>query len=386
MRILILHSTYLSGAASGENRVVQDESRLLRESGHDVRVFAPAPEASGAFGKVRAGASAVWSVKAARAVERMVRGNGVEIVHAHNLFPTLSPAVLRASSSAGAAVVLTLHNFRLMCLPANLLRGGWVCETCVGRSPWRGVAHRCYRRSALGSAALASSLMLHRRLGTFGAVSRFLAVSEFVRNKHIEAGLPPERIRVKANFTWPAEQRRGPGEHFLFLGRLAPEKGVDTLLRAWEISPPELPLVVVGDGPIAGALRRDAPRGVEFRGQVPPQDVPSILARARALMVPSRWYEAAPRSIIEAYAAGVPVLASDIGALPEIVADGVSGRLAPVDDAMAWAEVARGLDDEESERLGAGALRSWQERYSPEHGLEGLESAYLDAVAGRATR
>jgi glycosyltransferase involved in cell wall biosynthesis len=114
---------------------------------------------------------------------------------------------------------------------------------------------------------------------------------------------------------------------------------------------------------------------------VPATDVPGILAHARALLVPSRWYEAAPRSIIEAYAAGVPALASDLGALPEAIVEGVSGRPVAVDDPRAWAEAVRGFDDEASTRLGAGALRIWEERYSPERGLEGLEAAYRDAIA-----
>jgi len=383
VRILILHSRYLSGAASGENRVVEDEARLMREAGHDVWVHSPSPEASGLVGQLRAGSSAVWSRTASRAVGRIVRERGVEVVHAHNLFPMLSPAALRSAASAGAAVVVTLHNFRLMCLPANLLRDGRPCEDCIGRLPWPGVLHRCYRGSALGSGALAGSLALHRGLRTFDLVTRFLAVSEFVRGRHIQAGIPAERLVVKPNFTWPLDRRDGPGEHFLYLGRLAAEKGVDTLLAAWRMGRPELPLVVIGDGPEARDLRSSAPDGVEFRGQVSAAEVGPVLSRARALMVPSRWYEAAPRSIIEAYAAGVPVLASDLGALPEAVADGVSGRLVAADDPRAWVGAVEELDDEGSMRLGAGAHRLWEERYSPERGIEGLESAYRDAIAVR---
>lgn len=382
MRILIVHSRYLSGAASGENRVVEDEARLLKQAGHDVWVFAPEPEAAGLVGQIRAGTSAVWSGRASHTIDKIVGGHGVEVVHAHNLFPTLSPAALRAAASAGAAVVVTLHNFRLMCLPANLLRDARPCEDCVGHLPWRGVMHRCYRGSALGSAALAGSLGLHRGLRTFDLVTRYLAVSEFVRGKHVQAGIPEDRVRVKPNFTWPVDRRSGPGDYFLFLGRLAHEKGVDTLLSAWRLmGASSAPLLVVGDGPDAGSLRAAAPPGVEFRGPVPASDVPGILAHARALVVPSRWYEAAPRSIIEAYAAGVPVLASDLGALPEAIVDGVSGRPVTVDDPRAWAEAVRGFDDEASTRLGAGALRIWEERYSPERGLEGLEAAYRDAIA-----
>jgi glycosyltransferase involved in cell wall biosynthesis len=217
-------------------------------------------------------------------------------------------------------------------------------------------------------------------------VSRFLAVSGFVRGKHIQAGMAPARIRVKANFTWPVEPRQGPGEYFLYLGRLAPEKGVDTLVRAWEVVPNEVPLVVVGDGPEAEALRGLAPAHVEFRGQIPAEEVAPVLAQARALMVPSRWYEAAPRSIIEAYATGVPVIASDIGALPEAVEDGVCGRLVPPDRPELWAEAVRFMDEEESTRLGAGAFRLWQERYSPERGLDALEHAYRTASTSSSRR
>jgi len=385
VRALILHSRYLSGSISGENRVVEDESRLLRDAGHEVHVWAPEPHVSGGLDQLKVGASAVWSRSAVAQVRRIIRRRGIQVVHVHNLFPTLSPAVLRAARTQGAAVLVTLHNYRLMCLPANLLRDGKVCEACVGHLPWRGVQHACYRDSRPGSAALATSLSLHRAIGTFSEVTRFLAVGEFVRKKHIEAGIPASRISVKPNFTWEVPARRGPGDYFLFLGRLASEKGVDTLLRAWPLLGTDARLVIVGEGPQGGSLRRAAPNGVEFRGEVPGGDVAGILADARALLVPSRWYEAAPRTIIEAYAAGVPVIASRFGALPELVQEDVTGFLAQPDDAENWADHVRALsDDATSERLGRGALGLWSERYSPQRGLEGLERAYQDAMAGGA--
>ncbi|MFL5767788.1 MAG: glycosyltransferase family 4 protein [Actinomycetota bacterium] len=384
MRVLLLHSRYLSGAASGENRVLEEESRLLRDAGHDVTLWSPEPEVGGALATVRTAGNAVWSRSAAQHVASLVRRNRIEIVHVHNLFPTLSPSVLRAARSSGAAVVMTLHNYRLMCLPANFLRDGRPCEDCLGHLPWRGVVHRCYRDSALGSATLAGSLGAARSAGSFDAVTRFLAVSEFVRVKHIQGGIAPERIVVKPNFTWPAERRTGPGEYLLFLGRLSHEKGVDTILRAAARSGEGCPLVVVGDGPDAEALRRDAPANVTFRGQVAASEVPAILARGRALLVPSRWYEAAPRSIIEAYAAGVPVIASDIGALPEAVADGETGLLAPPDDPSSWAaRMTELVDDGTSLRLGEAAFARWEQRFSPERGVRDLEEAYSEAIAAR---
>ena len=385
MRVLILHSRYLSGPASGENRVVEDEARLLREAGHHVRVWSPAPDADGVGSHLRLGASAVWSKRSGDLVNRAVRQDQVEVVHAHNLYPTLSPSVLRSASRAGAAVVVTLHNYRMMCLPANFLLDGEVCERCLGRAPLPGVTFRCYRGSLPGSAALAASLILHRRLGTFDHVSRFLAVSDFVREKHLEAGMDPDRVLTKPNFSWPTERRVGPGEHFLFLGRLAPEKGLDTVLAAWKGDPPGR-LVVAGDGPEAASLRRSAPSGVEFRGAVPGDQVPSLIRGARAVLLPSRWYEAAPRTITEAYAAGVPVIASRIGALTEAVQDGMTGKLVPLGDAAAWRGAAASLlEDAESERLGEKAWDTWSRLYSAERALENLEAAYAEALSAKAS-
>jgi glycosyltransferase involved in cell wall biosynthesis len=386
MRVLILHSRYLSDAASGENQVVRDEATLLQRGGHRVWMYTPTTRSARRRDRAKAGASAVWSASAAAAVARTLRTHDIDVVHVHNLFPNLSPAVLRAAAAGGAAVVMTLHNYRLVCLPADLLREGRVCEACVGRLPWRGVAYRCYRDSILASATLAGSLALHRGIRSFEAVDRFLAVSPFVKAKHVEAGISADRILVKPNFAWPVDRRVDPGDAFVYLGRLAPEKGVRTLLRAWELGAPGR-LLVVGDGPEAAELRRSAPARVEFLGQVPHEEISPVLARARAILVPSRWYEAAPRGIVEAFAAGVPVIASDIGALRQIVQDGVSGILVPIGDASAWsASVERLMDDRTSVRLGDAAWRSWDRSYRPDVALRSIEEAYAEALAARDAR
>jgi glycosyltransferase involved in cell wall biosynthesis len=379
VRILILHSRYLSGAASGENRVVDDEARLLTEGGHQVDVWDPSPHNVHGLRLMGTAGRAIWSTDATARVRGLIRRSKAEIVHCHNLFPVLSPAVLRAARDERAAVVMTLHNYRLLCLPATFIRDGRVCEDCLGRTPWPGVVHACYRDSTLGSAALATSLSLHNAFHTFDRVTKYLAVSGFVRRKYVEAGWPDDRIEVKSNFAWENPRRDGPGRHFLYLGRLSPEKGVATLLAAWKRSSARL--LVVGDGPTAQALRGGAPTNVEFRPTVAPAEVPALIREARAVLLPSRWYEAQPRVILEAYAAGVPVVASDIGALPEAVSPD-SGLLVAPGDAGAWADaVGKLLDDRESERLGHGAWGLWRDRYSPEHALQNLEDAYRRAVA-----
>jgi glycosyltransferase involved in cell wall biosynthesis len=377
VKILILHSRYRSGPASGENRVVDDEARLLSDAGHEVQVFDPTVGQPGGLDMIRAGLGSIWSRKAASDVERRIDERRPDVVHCHNLFPALSPAVLRTIE--GIPIVMTLHNYRFLCLPATLFRDGKICEDCVGRSPWPGVLHDCYQDSKAASAALASSLILHRAIRTFEGIRLFVAISDFVRRKHAEGGFSPDRMVVKPHFTWGVEPREGPGEYFLYLGRLTPEKGLAELIGAWGTM--NARMLVVGEGPEASRLRAEAPANVEFRATVQPEEVPALLRGARAVVVPSTWYEGAGRVVQEAYAAGVPVLASRVGGLPEFVEDEVAGLLLPVGEQRAWVRgTERLLDDAESVRMGRAAREIWAARYSPEQGLVNLEDVYRRAL------
>ncbi len=205
---------------------------------------------------MRAAVNAIWSVDEASNVRRLITLHRPDVVHIHNLFPQLSPVVIRAAASRGVPILVTLHNFRLMCLPATFLRDGKTCEACAGNVPWRGVVHGCYRGSRPASMVLASSLMVHRGAHTFDRVRLFLAVSDFVRNAYVQHGIDSARIRVKSNFAWPQPRRQGAGAEFLVLGRLSPEKGVDTAIAAVA---GRGSLTVVGDGPERERLAAAAP-------------------------------------------------------------------------------------------------------------------------------
>jgi glycosyltransferase involved in cell wall biosynthesis len=210
-----------------------------------------------------------------------------------------------------------------------------------------------------------------------------LAVGRFVRDKYVQAGFPENRVAVKPSFVTAAPRREGPGEYFLFLGRLSPEKGLGTLLRVWSRSRERL--VVAGGGPERELLQR-APSTIDYRGEMTAADIPSLLARARALLLPSLSYEGAPRVVLEAYASGVPVVASRIGGLPELIDDGGSGLLISPGDVEGWAAAVEQLaDGAEAERMGERAWRLWQQRYSPERGLENLEAAYRAALTRAPT-
>ena len=390
MRVLVLHSRYQSGDVSGENRVVADEVEVLRSAGHEVALYAPAPVTEGSSDLVRTATSAVWSSGAARTIQHVVRSEGIELVHAHNLFPTLSPAVLRSAKRAGAAVVVTLHNYRLLCLPATLMRNDGACEDCLGKIPWRGVVHGCYRESRAGSAVLAGAVTLHRAVGSFDLVDRFAAVSDVVRETHVRGGVAGERIVVKPNFAPAVPARQGPGSMVPVPGAAGAREGGRHPARG-------LAAAAGGRARAADRRRRAAGRdaalaggrGRAVHGGGPGLETSALIAGARAVLVPSRWEEpAVPRVLLEAFAAGVPVVASDRGALPDGVDDGGSGFVVPAEDADAWADRAtRLIQDDVSLALGAGALKVWRDRYSPASGLRALESLYAEALeVSRAAR
>lgn len=381
MRILVAHSRYLSGAVSGENRTVEDEVELLRGRGHDVDLFDPQVSNGGVLQLARTAVDAVWCKPARVELKRRIGVLRPDVVHVHNLFPALSPAVLRTAKECDVPVVMTLHNYRLLCLPATFLRDGAVCEKCLGRAPLPGIRYRCYRGSAVASASYAASLMIHRGINSFDIVTRFVAVSEFVKAMHVRAGLPAEKFAIKHNFAWEVAAR--PREsYFIYLGRLSEEKGVDVAVDAWRSAPGEL--LVVGDGPERARLEAHAPERVRFIGSVPPARALELLAGARAVLLPSRCYEASPKTVGEAFAAGVPVIASDIGALPEFVRHDATGMLVAPGDTAGWVEAAAALmDDALADRLGSEGRAEWERRFSPERSIEKIESIYSEVAASR---
>jgi glycosyltransferase involved in cell wall biosynthesis len=359
---------------------VADECRLLESAGHAVSTLTRS--AANNRG-IALGARTIWSRGAIGEFRQLLKQDRPDVVHFHNLFPNLSPAVLRAAHAERVPVVMTLHNFRLACLPATFLRDGRICEDCLGRSLWRGVAYGCYRGSHAASAALAASLELHRRIRSFERVERFLVVSAFMREKLLASGLDGAKVHVRPNFAFPVARRRGSGSYFLVLGRLAPEKGLDVLFEAWDGVGT---LVVAGDGPERRRLESVAPPGVEFRGTVDPDAVPALLAGARALLFPSQSYEGSPRAVVEALAAGLPVVGSAIGGIPEHVEDRRSGLLVEPRDVRGWAAAIESLrDDRVAIRLGDGAFRTWRSRFGPDAALASLEAAYAEAIELRGT-
>lgn len=362
-----------------------EEAALLEEHGCEVARLETESDAiagSGARRKAALPARVVWSREGHRLVREAIASFRPDVVHVHNTFPLLSPSALWAAHRSGAAVVQTLHNFRPLCAASTLFRRGAPCEDCVGRLPWPAVLHACYRGSRLATLPLATSNAVHGALGTWRkCVDLYLVPSAFARSRFVLAGWPESRLVVKYNTVrdraaGSAASRSG----FVCLSRLTSEKGVDVLLEAWRRAGAARRerLTVVGSGPLEAELRaaaRDLPN-VELLGHVSPARAAELVARARALVLPSRWYEVFPRAIVEAYAAGTPVVASRLGSMIELVDDDVTGLLAAPGSADELAAALDRLADEaRSAPMSAAAHQRYVDLYSP----QATVAAQLDA-------
>lgn len=333
-RILVVHNRYQQ--TGGEDVVFEEETRLLEGRGHHVARLVvdndDIPQDRSALISLRLAASTVWSRAGAARVRAAVREAGADIVHFHNTFPLISPAAYSAARSEGAAVVQTLHNYRLLCPSANFYREGRPCEDCLHKPfPWPGIRHACYRGSRTATATTAAMLGVHHGLRTWTRqVDAYVALTEFGKEKFVEGGLPAEKIHVKPNFLNPdPELGSGRGNYAIFVGRLVHEKGITTLIEAWRQLEGSIPLKIVGDGPMAEEVKAAAATipGIEWLGLRPASDVFPLIADAAFLVFPSQWYEGFGLAMVEAMAVGTPVVASDLGAMQTVVEHGRTGLL-----------------------------------------------------------
>ncbi|MFF0340516.1 glycosyltransferase [Kribbella sp. NPDC004875] len=387
----MLHNRYRTGQPSGENTVVAQTVDLLRSSGHEIDLYARnSDDIAGFSRKDRAllPFRSVWSFSAERDLTQLLQAQRPDVVHVHNTFPLFSASVLRAAYRLDLPVVATLHNFRLLCANAVLQRDGRPCESCVGKLPLAAVRHGCYRESRVQTLPLATSIGVHNTLHTWQrSVDTFVVPSEFVRDRYVAAGFDPERFVVKPHAVpHSGETRAGAGDGVVFLGRLEEDKGFADLLQAWDSSLGRL--VVVGDGALRAAAeeraRTDA--SVQVLGQLPWADGMEVLRSARVAVVPARSYESFGLVVVEAFAHGVPVVASRLGALAELVDDGETGALtAPGDPEELRKAIGLVADPETSIAFGERARQVYLKRFSPERDVQATERIYTDAIARHAS-
>ena len=393
MKILLVHNTYQQ--PGGEDVVFDQERQLLERAGHQVLTYCRSNlEIAGysALKLLALGGRMMWARDSRREIASLLHEQKPDLVHVHNTFLMVSPSIYSACREADTPVVQTLHNYRLLCPAATFFRHGGVCEECLEHGLWRGVLHGCYRDSRAETSAVALMLTVHRWLATWSdMVDCFIALSEFSRLKFIEGGIPAEKVVVKPNFLYadPGCRVRS-GEYALFVGRLSPEKRVVTLLAAWQRLRVRVPLRIIGGGPERDSLEAHAKQmglsDVRFFGQLPRDEVIAALKGARCLIFPSEWYENFPVTIAEAFACGVPVIASRLGAMQEIVEDGRTGlHFKPGDPEDLAAKVEWAWNHpREMEEMGRQARAEYETKYTAERNYEMLMEIYTKAIAARS--
>jgi glycosyltransferase involved in cell wall biosynthesis len=370
MKILTCHTFYQQHG--GEDQVFQDETRLLEMHGHEVIRFVRHNDAIDGMRRWPLALGTIWNRKVCAELRRTIRRERPCLVHFTNIFPLISPGAYYAARAEGVKVVQSLHNYRLICPSAFLLRDGKVCEDCMGRMiAWPAVRHGCYRGDRRATAVVTTMLAAHRTLRTWSRmVDLFVAITEFSRRKFIEGGLPAGKIVVKPNFVYDdSGPGSGSGGFAVFAGRLSPEKGLDTLLAAWSQLKIDLPLTIIGDGPLADRVRRAAAENsrVRWLGHQRLEKVLEIVGAAKFLVLPSVWYEGAlPRTVLEAFSKGTPVVASNLGAMTEGIQHGKTGLLfAPGDpDALGHAVNRIMSDPKTLDGMRAAARREFEQKYT----------------------
>jgi glycosyltransferase involved in cell wall biosynthesis len=385
MKILAVHNRYQR--PGGEDQVFVDETALLETRNHRVLRYEVHNDQVKQVNRLTLAKDTVWNSSAYRELGALIRRERPHVVHFHNTLPLVSPAGYYAARAEGVPVIQTLHNYRLLCPVALFFRDGRVCEDCMGKAvPWPGVVHRCYRGSRTASGVIATMLTVHRALRTWTEmVDVYVALTEFARNKFIEGGLPAGKVVVKPNFVAPDPGRgQGGGGYALFVGRLAPEKGTETMLAAWDRLGTRIPLKIVGDGPLRDRVVEAAARqsNVEWLGHRPVEDVHALMGKAEMLVFPSQWYETFGRVAAEAFAAGTPVIAANIGAVAELVEHGRTGlRFRPGDPEDLVTQVEWALSHSTELRSMREEVRAeFEAKYTAERNYRALMEIYEGAL------
>jgi glycosyltransferase involved in cell wall biosynthesis len=392
MRILLVHNRYRPQAPSGENSVVDQELAALANRGHRVALFQRHSADIASWSILRRAtlpAQVLWSEDSRRSLATELVRFAPDVVHIHNTFPLLTPAVLHACRDAGVPVVATLHNYKLACASGDLYRGGQVCHDCLRGSARPALIHGCYRGSRVATVPVVAAATLHARAWQ-QLVSAYIFISEAQREILRPLGLPGERCFVKHNFVPAPASNTGPKEPVVaFVGRLDPAKGTSFLIAAWDSFRTRRPnsplrLVIAGSGPLQDQVTAWAARdpSVSMLGQVSREAVGQVLGGARAVVVPSQWEETFGMVAVEAMAVGTAAIASAHGGLTELIANGQDGALFPATDTEALVDLFAEVEDQPArwDRYGHRARQTYQRRFSATANVDRLLDIYRFAI------
>lgn len=385
MRVLVVHNRYRSSAPSGENQVVDAEINLLRDSGVEVAAYLEDSDELVApgfgLGKATAAVGPVYSPRGVPRFRRFLADVRPDVVHVHNVFPLVSPWIMRVSKAAGVPVVQTVHNYRHSCLNGLHVRDGRRCDDCVGRTvPWPGVLHACYRDSRVQSIPMAVSQTLHKP--TWRTVDAFLALTPFMRERLISAGLPSDRVVLRP--TWSPDPGASPvvAGDFAYIGRLDEPKGLPLLLSAWQrLARDGRKLLIAGAGPLQAQVEAlaAADESVVYLGPLDRRGVDGLLTRCGVVIVPSVVYEGFPLTVVEAFAKGRPVVVTRGGSAASIVSPTTAWTV-PLEPTR-FAHVLSAITLDDCVARGREARNYYERFLTPEAALASLIAIYHSVLA-----
>ena len=382
MKVGILHNAYLQ--RGGEDVVVEQEYELLRS--HNIPVcILYFKNASGRVAQLKNYLSSFYNMGSYRLVSKWISSEKPDIIHVHNWHYQASPSIFRAARNKGVPVVHTLHNFRLLCPSATLLHDNKLFLTSLHSSfPWAAVVNRVYRDSYFLTFLLAFTIWLHRISGTWSHINKFIVLTENAKQvfKSSNFGFTDKQIAVKPNFIpyLPVDVQKEPrGNHFLFVGRLSEEKGVDILLEAFAQSKHRL--AIIGTGPLLKVVKRYAKQhsNITYLGFQNKAFIINELKKCTASIFPSVWYEGSPLTIIESLACGTPVIASALGAMESMITHQYNGlhiQAGDVSDLKCKLDAWQNMPAEQQQCIRQNARTSYETKYTPEKNFEQLLSIY----------
>lgn len=385
MKILLIHNYYQQ--TGGEDVVVHSEKKLLQSFGHQVFLTKfDNQDIDSTISKVKNAFSLPFSNSSKNIIIKDIKKFCPDIVHVHNFFPQITPSVYDACLKTGVPVVQTLHNFRTICASATFMRKHKVCEKCLTSSPYWAAFHRCYRNSFAGSLAVARMISYHNREMTWKKkINHFIALTNFGKEKFKEAHFAEHKISVKPNFievfsdsqtfSHPKRERTA-----LFVGRLSHEKGINTLIKAWEKI--DFRLEIAGDGPLFEDYKKFESKTIKFLGQISKKKVQEKMKASSFLIMPSIWYETFGLVIIEAFANGLPVIASKMGSMEEIIENGKTGLLFEPGNPIDLANKINELISSPKliKQMSLNAHNEYIEKYTPKQNYAMLMKIYKNAI------
>jgi glycosyltransferase involved in cell wall biosynthesis len=406
----ILHLNKFLFRFGGADAYMFDLAALQSEAGHDVGfygmthpenidlpdsdLFAPYleldPAPSGLGAKLMTVGSMMWNRRAMAGLTTYLERFQPDVVHAHNVYHHLSPAIFRVVKAAGLPLVMTAHDYKLVCPSYHLLDKGEVCDDCVGGKFHRALVRRCKDGSLTNSALLAAELALHTWMKSYGAVHRFLCPSRFLMGQLEAGGIWPDRLRHVPNFAEVETTKPVTGarpRRVLYVGRLSHEKAPDMVVRAAGLLAPDIEVTIIGDGPERLELEQlaadVAPGRVKFTGRVSKSEVADAMSQTGVVVVPSRCHENMPLTILEAFAAAVPVVGSSLGGIPELISDGVNGRIVPPNDETATAVAIEQVlaDGKKAAMMGEAGRRRVEQHHTAGAHLSRIGELYEEAAA-----